>query len=134
MDTVLEPISVRDAHESRERENTPKLCAPDAMPDRKSTMSRKPEEVAPAAGMAEPPASAKSQHNRRKRVRLLLLFGGCLLFAGAAWWLWANVVASDVESTENAYTNVELAQVTPLVSAPVKRVRVVESQRVAAGD
>lgn len=130
MDTELEPIPARDAHESPERENTSGFCAPGRAP----TMGGKPAAGTTSAGKVEPPAGAEGQDNRQRRLRLLLLFGGFLLFAAAAWWLWANVFAGDVESTENAYTNVELAQVTPLVSAPVKRVRVVESQKVAAGD
>ncbi|WP_435803785.1 efflux RND transporter periplasmic adaptor subunit [Sphingomonas echinoides] len=44
------------------------------------------------------------------------------------------MVAADSESTGDAYTNVEVSQVTPLVGGPVKRVLVVDSQPVHAGD
>src|SRR3546814_16159939 len=43
----------------------------------------------------------------------------------------SDVCSSDLE---NAYTNVEVSQVTPLVGGPVKRVLVVNSQLVHAGD
>ncbi len=86
---------------------------------------------APASGQdtTDRPAPKKGQ-----RKRLFLIFGGLLALAGASWWGWATFIAADAVSTENAYTNVEVAQVTPLVSAPVKRVLVVNSQHVEAGD
>ncbi len=78
----------------------------------------------------ENPPSPKSQ----KRKRLFLLFGGGLILIALCWWVWATFIAGDTESTENAYTNVEMAQVTPLVGGPVKRVMVVNTQAVRAGD
>ena len=71
---------------------------------------------------------------RQKRKRLFLLFGGGLILVAAGWWIWSTFIAADTESTENAYANVEVAQVTPLVGGPVKRVLVVNSQLVHAGD
>lgn len=62
MDIVLEPIPVRDAYDSRKRENTPGVCAPDAVPDRKSTMDKEPAKMTPVAGKVEPTAGAKSEH------------------------------------------------------------------------
>lgn len=72
--------------------------------------------------------------NRHKRRRLFLLFGGSLILVAGCWWMWSRFIATDTESTENAYTNVEISQVTPLVGGPVKRVAVVNSQLVHAGD
>ncbi|API61283.1 efflux transporter periplasmic adaptor subunit (plasmid) [Tardibacter chloracetimidivorans] len=69
-----------------------------------------------------------------KRKRLFLIFGGAILLIALCWWIWATFLAGDTESTENAYTNVEVAQVTPLVGGPVKRVAVVNTQAVHAGD
>lgn len=69
---------------------------------------------------------------RRKRwlatyaVVLLLLAGAC-----AAWRVFFAV---DSVSTDNAYTAVEVVQITPLVSGPVKKVNVVDTQAVHAGD
>ncbi len=74
--------------------------------------------------------SPKSQ----KRKRLFLLFGGALVVIALCWWIWTTFIAADTESTENAYTNVEVSQVTPLVGGPVKRVLVVNTQAVRAGD
>jgi membrane fusion protein (multidrug efflux system) len=72
--------------------------------------------------------------NRHKRKRLFLLFGGGVMLVAVCWWVWATFIAADTESTENAYTNVEISQVTPLVGGPVKRVLAVNSQLVHAGD
>jgi membrane fusion protein (multidrug efflux system) len=76
----------------------------------------------------------RSSRKGRQSKRLFLIFAGALGLAGASWWGWATFVASDTESTDNAYTNVEVSQVMPLVGGPVKRVLVVNSQRVQAGD
>ena len=70
----------------------------------------------------------------QQRKRLFLLFGGGLILVAACWWIWSTFIAADTESTENAYANVEVAQVTPLVGGPVKRVLAVNSQLVHAGD
>ncbi|MCJ8141780.1 HlyD family secretion protein [Ancylobacter sp. A5.8] len=133
MKTVLYSIPVRDAHESPGHDHAPGACASEA-PELKPPLDVKLPEAAPVAETAAVPTGERKPGNRQRRRRLLLLFATFLALAAASWWLWANLFAGDIESTENAYTNVELAQVTPLVSAPVKRVRVVESQRVAAGD
>lgn len=75
-------------------------------------------------------APAKAQ----KQKRLFFLFGGGLILLAAFWWTWSTFIATGAESTDNAYTNVEVSQVTPLVGGPVKRVLVVNSQHVQAGD
>lgn len=69
-----------------------------------------------------------------KRKRLFLMFGGAIVLIALCWWIWTTFIAGATESTENAYTNVEVAQVTPLVGGPVKRVAVVNTQTVRAGD
>jgi membrane fusion protein (multidrug efflux system) len=69
----------------------------------------------------------------RQRKRLLLVFAAALVLVAVTWWVWATFIAGDTVSTENAYTNVEVAQVTPLVGGPVKRVLVVDSELVKAG-
>jgi len=89
-----------------------------------------------AITLDQKPSAASDQtfSNRQKRKRLFLLFGGALILVAACWWVWSTFIAADTESTENAYANVEVAQVTPLVGGPVKRVLVVNSQLVHAGD
>lgn len=69
-----------------------------------------------------------------RRKKLFLVFAGGLALVAATWWGWSTFIASDTESTENAYANVEVSQVTSLVSGPVKRVLVVNSQHVKSGD
>ncbi len=81
----------------------------------------------------EVPVDQAPQKGQRRK-RLFLMFAGGLALAGALWWGWATFIAADTEATENAYTNVEVSQVTPLIGAPVKHVLVVNSQHVRAGD
>jgi membrane fusion protein, multidrug efflux system len=78
--------------------------------------------------------SASTKTKGRSRRRLFLLFAVGLIVAAGGWWVWSTFFAADNVSTENAYTNVEVSQVTPLVGGPVKRVMVVNSQHVRAGD
>lgn len=68
-----------------------------------------------------------------KRKTLLLVFAGVIALVALLWWIWSAVFGERGQSTENAYTNVELAQVTPLVGGPVKRVAVTNTQAVRAG-
>lgn len=76
----------------------------------------------------------RSSTRRRARRRLFLLLAASVTLAAGGWWLWAAYLAADSVATENAYTNVEVSQVTPLVGGPVARVLVVNSQYVRAGD
>lgn len=69
-----------------------------------------------------------------QRKRMLAILGGAValgLVGFGAYWL---IHASHFVSTDNAYVGADTAQVTPLVSAPVARVLVSETQTVAAGD
>lgn len=79
-------------------------------------------------------ASHSPQPKAQQRRHLILLFVGCLILIAACWWIWSVFTTEKAVNTENAYTNVEVSQVTPLVGGPVKRVRVVDSQSVHAGD
>jgi len=79
-------------------------------------------------------ASDQAPAKAQKRKRLLFLFGGGLILLVTCWWIWSTFIAAGAESTDNAYTNVEVSQVTPLIGGPVKRVFVVNSQHVQAGD
>lgn len=76
----------------------------------------------------------RSSTKRSTRKRLFLLFAAVVIFAAGGWWGWSTYLAADTVTTENAYTNVEVSQMTPLVGGPVKRVLVVNSQHVRAGD
>lgn len=76
----------------------------------------------------------ETQRKGKRRKRLFFMFAVALTLSGTSWWGWSTFVAADTETTENAYANVEVSQVTSLVSGPVKRVLVVNSQHVRSGD
>lgn len=69
-----------------------------------------------------------------QRKKWLLNLLGVVVFLGAVWllfwWLWG----SHFISTDNAYTAVEISQVTPSVEGTVKAVKVSDTQQVQEGD
>jgi membrane fusion protein (multidrug efflux system) len=77
--------------------------------------------------------SAPPTQDAAKRKKLLLIFAGAVGVSALAWWSWSAFFTGHSQSTENAYTNVELAQVTPLVAGAVRRVAVTNTQYVRAG-
>jgi membrane fusion protein, multidrug efflux system len=70
----------------------------------------------------------------KKRRRMLVVFGGTAGIIALIYGVWALLFAGDTVSTDNAYTAVEVTQVTPLVRGPVVSVEVIDSQVVCAGD
>ncbi|MCX7864879.1 MAG: HlyD family efflux transporter periplasmic adaptor subunit [Novosphingobium sp.] len=76
-------------------------------------------------------AKAERSATRRKWIGRLIL----VAIAGAAlyglWWL---LIGRNHVSTDNAYVNAEVAQVTPRISATVLEVRVKDTQHVRKGD
>lgn len=83
--------------------------------------------VEPTAAEAE--AVVKTADPRRKRA--LLGLTGALLLAGGGWYLLHD---TGHVSTDNAYVSADSAQVTPLISAAVTDVPVVNTQYVRRGD
>lgn len=81
--------------------------------------------------MSEP---SDERHLQLKRRRLLIFFGAAVSSVALIYGAWAFLFAGRTVSTDNAYTAVEIAQVTPLVSGSVVRVEVIDSQIVRAGD
>jgi membrane fusion protein, multidrug efflux system len=84
-----------------------------------------------------PPAQAEASQNvdrRNKRRRLLTLFAGVVVLGALAYGGWLLLFAGRSVSTDDAYTAVEVAQITPLVSGPVNAVKAVDTQTVKAGD
>lgn len=69
-----------------------------------------------------------------RRRRWLRPFGVAVLVIGAGFAVWHFVFGGQSVETDNAYTAVEVARITPLVNGPVERVNVVDSQAVHAGD
>lgn len=69
-----------------------------------------------------------------KRKRLLIGLTVIVVSVALIYGVWAWFFAGRSVSTDDAYTAVEVAQVTPLVSGSVASVAVIDSQIVRAGD
>ena len=69
-----------------------------------------------------------------KRKRLLLGLGGILALSAIGYGAYLLIFAGRSVSTDNAYTNVEVAEITPQINGPVKQVNVVDTTAVHAGD
>jgi membrane fusion protein (multidrug efflux system) len=82
------------------------------------------------------PAAVAAEDARKKaaRKRLFGLLGLGLVAAVVLYGLYYFLVASHFVSTDDAYVGADVAQVTPLVSGPVKAVHVADTQAVKAGD
>ena len=68
-----------------------------------------------------------------RRRNAMLLFGAVLLFAAAAWWVYWEAYARFYESTDNAYVNGNVVQITPQVAGTVIAVNAQDTQQVKAG-
>jgi membrane fusion protein (multidrug efflux system) len=91
----------------------------------------------PSADRTKPsPAEAAAEAARKKaaRKRLFAMLGLGLVAAVVLYGLYYFLVASHFVSTDDAYVGADVAQVTPLVSGPVKAVHVADTQAVKAGD
>ena len=83
------------------------------------------------------PVAASGADTHRKaaaRQRLFAMLGLGLVGAVVLYGLYYFLVASHFVSTDDAYVGADVAQVTPLVSGPVKSVHVIDTQAVKAGD
>jgi len=69
-----------------------------------------------------------------KRKKFLRLFALILLGLAVIWGIWYFLTQSGRVSTDNAYVGADTAVVTPLISGPVKDVRVGGTQMVNKGD
>jgi membrane fusion protein (multidrug efflux system) len=81
------------------------------------------------AGAAPRPAAAAS-----RRGQLFTLLGVVVVIAAVAFGVWWLLVGSRYVSTDDAYTDADVAQVTPLVSGAVQQVKVADTQAVHKGD
>lgn len=86
--------------------------------------------------MADTPASASpapaSPGNGRRR-QLLTGLAAVVVVGLVIWALYAFLIGAHHVETDNAYVGADTAQVTPLISGPVAKVLVSETQIVAAG-
>ncbi|MBU4435098.1 MAG: HlyD family efflux transporter periplasmic adaptor subunit, partial [Alphaproteobacteria bacterium] len=81
--------------------------------------------------MADTPASPSNPNGRRRR--LLTGLAAVVIVGSVGWGLYAVLIGSKSVETDNAYVGADTAQVTPLVSGPVAKVLVSETQTVVAG-
>ena len=83
-----------------------------------------------APDQSETDAAARSATRRTWLVRVAI----GVAIVGALWGLWYLLVGQNYVSTDNAYVNAEMAQITPLVSGQAVEVRVKDTQTVKQGD
>ena len=78
----------------------------------------------------EAPRLPEVADKKKRRRKILIALAGAKLLAGAGAWLLAD---GDHVMTDNAYVNADSAQITALVSGPVRSVDVVNTQAVRRG-
>lgn len=71
---------------------------------------------------------------KARRRNMLLILGLVVILGVAAYAAYWTMIGSHYVSTDNAYVGADTAEITPLISAPVLRVLVSETQQVHAGD
>ena len=76
----------------------------------------------------------KVKKNQSKRKKVLSIFFVLIILVGAVFGLYWYFYASHYISTDNAYTDVEIAQVTPSVGGTISDVLVTNTQVVKKGD
>jgi membrane fusion protein (multidrug efflux system) len=84
----------------------------------------------PAANAAPP---LHTPHPKQRR-RMLTILGAVVLIGVGLYAIYTLLFAGHSVSTDNAYVGADSAEVTPLVSGPVAKVLVLETQVVKAGD
>ena len=85
----------------------------------------------PVEAAAEAEAQAARKETRKVWLRRLAI--GVALGAAAAL-LYHLLIGRNYESTDNAYVNAEMAQVTPLINGTVIEVRIKDTQMVKRGE
>ena len=75
-----------------------------------------------------------SAYRKARRTKWLKRLAIALAIAGVVWLAWYLLVARPHVSTDNAYVNAQMAQVTPLVAGSAIEVLVEDTQQVKAGD
>jgi len=89
-----------------------------------------------AEASPEMPAADTEERDRRLETRRKWLKRVATAVVGAAliWGGYYLLIGRNYESTDNAYVNAQMAQVTPLIAAPAVEVLVKDTQQVKAGD
>jgi len=83
---------------------------------------------------ATPPPPGVQARRRPARRRLFALLGTTVAVAALGYGAWWTLSGSRHVETDNAYVEASSAQITPLVSAAIVRVPVIDTQKVKAGD
>jgi membrane fusion protein (multidrug efflux system) len=88
------------------------------------------------ASTAAPPAAPAAPARRpgANRRRLFIILGAVVVVAGVLWLLDWLLVGAHHASTDDAYVNADVADVTPLVSGPVISAPVTNTRQVKRGD
>jgi len=85
------------------------------------------------ADAATAAADRTAAARRTRRTRLLTWLAIAVVAAGVLYGVWTFVFGGKTVSTDNAYVGADVAPVTPLVSGPVARVLVKETEVVQPG-
>ena len=83
---------------------------------------------------AEAKAAETRANQSQTRRKWLTRLGLVVLIGALAYGAWYYLIGQNSVSTDNAYVNAEIAQVTPLVAGAVTEVAVKDTQTVKAGD
>lgn len=75
-----------------------------------------------------------NETNKSKRKKVLSIFFALILIVGVSFSAYWYLYASHFVSTDNAYTDVEIAQVTPSIGGTISEVLVKDTQVVKKGD
>lgn len=75
-----------------------------------------------------------NETNKSKRKKVLFIFFALVLIIGVSFSAYWYLYASHFVSTDNAYTDVEIAQVTPSIGGTISEVLVKDTQVVKKGD
>lgn len=92
------------------------------------------ETAAAATPAPETSSEAPLEGNGAKRKKLLRILAIVVVTVAILWGLWYFLTQAGRVHTDNAYVGADSAQVTALVSGPVKEVRVSGTQAVKKGD
>ena len=92
-----------------------------------------PLDTSPAEAAIDLAGQARGR-GRSRRARIFTIFGGSVAAAAllaVGYWL---LIGQFHVTTDDAYVDADLAQITPLISGPVTKVDAVDTQAVKAGD
>lgn len=96
-------------------------------------MSHSDSQVIKDLAAEEAVAEAEAKASTQKRKKLFGALVGVILVAGLGYAAYWHFIGSRYVSTDNAYTAVEISQLTPAINGIVADVKVVDTQAVKKG-